>query len=317
MTAIIATQGLKKTFKTREGEVQAVKGVDLHVDEGQIFGFLGPNGAGKSTTMRMLTTLLTPDGGSATIVGYDLLLQPAHIREYIGYVSQSGGASSMSTGYENLILQGQLYGMKRAEADKRAQAIMTALELTPFANRLVRTYSGGQRRRLDLALGMMHQPRLLFLDEPTTGLDPQSRAHLWDEIRRLRAQGTTIFLTTHYLDEADTLCDYLAVMDGGQVIAEGAPAALKRKISGDQVRLGVANRPAAQALLEKQPYVLSVQDREDGLFLYVNDGDTALPELLRLLDNAQLSVQTISMAHPSLDDVFLQLTGRSLRENAN
>ena len=199
-TALIKTTGLVKTFKSRKGAVEAVRGVDLEVREGEIFGFLGPNGAGKTTTMRILTTLMPASGGTATVCGFDLRRDPGKVRRQIGYVSQVGGAEPMETWRENLLLQGQVYGMSGKEARRRAKELIARLDMDGFADRLVKTYSGGQKRRLDVALGIMHQPRLLFLDEPTTGLDPQSRARIWDEVRALHEQGMTIFLTTHYMD---------------------------------------------------------------------------------------------------------------------
>ena len=225
--ALIETQGLAKTFGTRGKSVEAVRGVDLRVEAGEIFGFLGPNGAGKTTTMRMLTTLLPPSGGKATVCGYDLLRQAPQVRRQIGYVSQQGGAEPLETPRENLILQGRVYGMSAGEARKRAAELVAALDMQTFADRRVKTLSGGQQRRLDVGLGIMHRPRVLFLDEPTTGLDPQSRARIWDEVRRLNAAGMTIFLTTHYMDEADGLCDRLAIIDNGAIVATDTPDALK------------------------------------------------------------------------------------------
>jgi ABC-2 type transport system ATP-binding protein len=322
---IIETQGLRKHFKARQAKgkpqiVEAVRGIDMQVQQGTIFGFLGPNGAGKSTTLRMLATLLQPDGGTATVAGRDLLREAARVRERIGYVGQAGGTDPSLTARENLAFQTRLYGLDRATAQKRAVELITELELDTFADRPARTYSGGQRRRLDLALGMAHRPTLLFLDEPTTGLDPQSRAHLWDEVRRLRENGTTIFLTTHYLDEADALCDRLAIIDGGQIVAQGTPDALKRQIAGDVVTLGLDSSNGAvhhaQDLLRGQPFVRDMQAREGQLQLYVERGEEALPTILRLLDNSGLGIQTIALSRPSLDDVFLRQTGRSLREAA-
>lgn len=318
---IIETQGLAKSFKSRLGGkqgtmVEAVKGVDLKVREGEIFGFLGPNGAGKSTTMRMLATLLPPSKGSATVVGHDLLREPARVRDRIGYVGQAGGAEESLTGRENLILQAQLYGMSFAAARGRANELIDALDLVEYSDRRMKTYSGGQKRRLDIAMGMAHRPALLFLDEPTTGLDPQSRARLWDEVRKLREGGTTVFLTTHYLDEADALADRLAVIDHGQIVTEGAPDALKRAIGGDVVTLGLASEDSAraQALLHEQPYVREARADEQGVQLVVDDGEHTLPALMRLLDGQALHIRTIAMSRPTLDDVFLRLTGRSLRE---
>lgn len=319
--AMIETAGLCKTFRGRRGMVEAVRGVDMRVEEGEIFGFLGPNGAGKTTTMRMLTTLLEPSGGQATIVGYDLRREPGKVRTAIGYVSQTGGAERTATGLENVVLQARLYGVSKFEARKRTAELFSLLELNALANRKVSTYSGGQRRRLDLAIGMVNRPKLLFMDEPTTGLDPQSRAHLWDEVRRLRNNGTTLFITTHYLDEADALCSRLAIIDNGQIVVEGTPDALKRQIAGDVVTLrldtydGVLQR--ARTLLNTQPFVRESQIEQDKLRLYVERGEESLPTILHMLDNAGMRVHTIALARPTLDDVFLRQTGRSLREAAN
>jgi ABC-2 type transport system ATP-binding protein len=221
--AMIETHGLRKTFKARGRTVEAVADVDLAVRAGEIFGFLGPNGPGKTTTLRMLATLLPPDGGSARIAGCDLRTEPRRVRERIGYVGQAGGTTPMATGRGELVLQGRLYGMSKAQARARAAELLAMVELEAAADRPTKTYSGGQRRRLDVALGLAHRPRVLFLDEPTTGLDPQSRAHLWDEVRALHRSGVTIFLTTHYLDEADALCDRVAIIDEGRIVAEGTP----------------------------------------------------------------------------------------------
>ncbi len=322
---IIETNKLRKVFNVRQGKnggdqtIEAVKGIDLQVRTGEIFGFLGPNGAGKTTTLRMLSTLIPPTDGQATIAGHDLLRNPKQVREVIGYVSQVGGVDVTATGRENLLLQAQLCGMARHEAEQRTNELLVALDLTSFADRVAKTYSGGQRRRLDLALGMVHRPRLLFLDEPTTGLDPQSRARLWDEVRRLRSEGTTIFLTTHYLEEADILADRLAIMDHGEIVAEGTPKQLKQQIAGDVISLGLETQNGAAQhahnLLNEQPYVREIHP-SDGLFqLYVEHGEETLPAVLRLLDGAGLSVRTVSLSRPTLDDVFLRRTGRSLRES--
>jgi ABC-2 type transport system ATP-binding protein len=316
--AAIEARALSKSFGTRRGTVEAVRGVDLRVEEGEVFGFLGPNGAGKTTTLRMLATLLPPSGGEATVAGRDLLREPARVRERIGYVSQAGGAEASATGRENLVLQARLYGLSKTEALGRAGELAGALELSSFLDRAVRTYSGGQRRRLDLALGMVHRPAVLFLDEPTTGLDPQSRARLWEEVRRLREGGTTVFVTTHYMDEADALCDRVAIIDGGRVAAEGTPAELKRGISGDVVDLSLDERDGApdraREVLAGQPFVRELEGEGEGLRLYVDRGEEALPAVLRLLDGAGLGVRGISLSRPTLDDVFLKQTGRSLRE---
>jgi ABC-2 type transport system ATP-binding protein len=315
---VIQTSGLSRTFKTRRGPVEAVAGVDLRVEAREIFGFLGPNGAGKTTTLRMLATLLPPTAGEATVAGCDLLREPHRVRERIGYVGQAGGTDPQITGRWELVFQGRLYGMGAADARRRAAELVTALQLEDCADRVTSTYSGGQRRRLDIGLGLMHKPRVLFLDEPTSGLDPQSRARLWEEVRGLRENGTTVFLTTHYLDEADALCDRIAIIDHGQIVAEGTPEELKRQIAGDVVVVGVPGeqQAAALALLQGQPFVREAGS-EDGLVrLYVDRGETAMPAILRLLDGASMELRTIQLHRPSLDDVFLRQTGRSLREEA-
>ena len=236
---VIQTSGLRKTFfsKGRGGkkEVEAVKGIDLSVMKGEIFGFLGPNGAGKSTTQKMLSTLLCPTGGEAKVLGYDLAEQQEQIRQNIGCVSQAGGADLSSTGLENLILQAQLYGLDDLTAKKYASEFVERFQMSSFIERPAQSYSGGQKRRLDIALGMIHHPQLLLLDEPTTGLDPQSRAYLWGEIRKLKDAGVTIFLTTQYMDEADKLCDIIAIIDDGKIIVTGTPSELKSSVGGDTI----------------------------------------------------------------------------------
>ncbi len=315
---MIQTQGLTKTFKARKRAVEAVRGVNLEVNEGEIFGFLGPNGAGKTTTMRMLATLLSPSSGNATVCGCDLLREPGRVRQQIGYVGQKGGAEASETGHENMLLQGRLYGMSKSETQKRMVELIGKLDLEPFADRLVRTYSGGQRRRLDIAMGMMHRPRLLFLDEPTTGLDPQSRARIWDEVRRLRDEGMTIFLTTHYMDEADGLCDRLAIIDDGKIESLDTPSALKQRIAGDIISLGLDLKHGAVArvteILRTQSFLRNLEQSDHGLQLSVDRGEEVLPEVLRLLDSNGVPIHTVTLARPTLDDVFLRMTGRSLRE---
>src|SRR4029453_1962561 len=240
---MIETRGLRKSFTSRQGRekkvVEAVRGVDLDVAEGEIFGFLGPNGAGKTTPLRMLATLIVPDGGSAVIAGADLLADPGQVRRRIGYVAQGGSTWDDSTAREELVLQARLYNISKADAQARADRVLGAFQLSEYADRKCKTYSGGQRRRVDIALGIIHEPKVVFLDEPTSGLDPQSRAHMWDEIRRLRSEGMTGFITTHYLDEADARGDRLSNMDSVEIVASGTPAALKREISGDVVFVGL------------------------------------------------------------------------------
>jgi ABC-2 type transport system ATP-binding protein len=318
-TTMIATRGLARTFKTRGGKVEAVRGVDLRVDAGEIFGFLGPNGAGKTTTLRMLATLIVPTAGEATVAGADLRREPQEVRRRIGYVPQGGSTDPAETGRGELVIQGRLYGMSKDAAQARATEVLRTLDLEGAADRHTGTYSGGMRRRLDVGLGIVHQPAVLFLDEPTTGLDPQARARMWGEIRALRERGTTVFLTTHYLEEADALCDRLAIIDHGRIVTEGTSDELKRQVAGDVLTLGVdAPRQQVIALIGTLPFVREVGEEEtDGLVrLYVDQGEHALPQLLRILDGAGLSTTSIALNKPSLDDVFLRQTGRSLRDEA-
>ncbi|MGC4865045.1 ATP-binding cassette domain-containing protein [Micromonospora sp. DT53] len=319
---MIETRGLRKSFRSRAGRetktVDAVRGVDLEVAKGEIFGFLGPNGAGKTTTLRMLATLIEPDGGEATIAGADLRKDPAEVRRRIGYVPQGGSTWDESTAREELVLHARMYGISKPDAQRRAARALDAFQLTEYADRKCKTYSGGQRRRVEIALGIIHEPKIVFLDEPTTGLDPQSRAHMWDEIRRLRGDGMTVFITTHYLDEADALCDRIAIMDNGEVVAEGTPTELKREISGDVVLVGLdlSATPQAAQTLDGEPYVNKLETADEGgLRLYVDEGATAIPQVLRRLDQAGLELRSIELHRPSLDDVFLTKTGRSLRES--
>jgi len=314
---MIETMALRKSFKTRGGTVDAVRGVDLAVADGEIFGFLGPNGAGKTTTLRMLATLIEPDGGDATVAGADLRRNPGEVRRRIGYVAQGGSTWDEVSAREELVLQARLYGIGKAEAQRLAARALDAFQLTDFADRKCKTYSGGQRRRVDVALGIIHEPKIVFLDEPTTGLDPQSRAHMWDEVRRLRDEGVTIFLTTHYLDEADALCDRISIMDGGEIVADGTPENLKREISGDVVTLGVAAGivEKAREVLDREPYTRRSETVESGVRLYVEAGNTSIPHMLRSLDAAGIEPTSIELHRPSLDDVFLAKTGRSLRES--
>jgi ABC-2 type transport system ATP-binding protein len=324
MTAeyVIETKGLRKTFLSKEKgakkEVEAVKGIDLVVRKGEIFGFLGPNGAGKSTTQKMLSTLLCPTDGEAKVLGYDLAKQQEQIRQNIGCVSQAGGADLASTGVENLVLQAQLYGLDSSTARKYADEFIERFQMSSFIKRPAQSYSGGQKRRLDVALGMIHHPQLLLLDEPTTGLDPQSRAYLWEEIRKLKAEGVTIFLTTHYMDEADKLCDTIAIIDNGEIIVTGTPEELKSSIGGDAIVLSFSSEETArtaEALLSQTVQVEKIQTTNSSVYLNIKEGERMMPELLRLLDAKNLGVQSITLSRPSIDDVFLRYTGRSLRED--
>ncbi len=306
--------------KVRRGQVivEAVKGIDLTVEQGEIFGFLGPNGAGKSTTLKMLATLLAPDGGSVRIAGFDVVAQPNEVRRRIGYVSQAGGTDREATGSENLMLQGRLYGLSAKEVAERIESLVASLDLGRIIDRLGRSYSGGERRKLDLALGMVHSPAVLFLDEPTTGLDPVSRVQLWSQIRTLRAGGTTVFITTHYLDEADNLCDRIAIIDKGSIVAEGTPLELKGRVAGDVVSLSLNHVEDALAkakeLLQPAEFVRDSIIDQDRLRLTVAQGEAALPAILRILEGSGIGVVSIALSRPSLDDVFLHVTGHSLTE---
>jgi ABC-2 type transport system ATP-binding protein len=320
---IIEASGLARTFSSRKRVVRAVRGVDLTVDEGEIVGFLGPNGAGKTTTLRMLTTLLRPTAGQATVAGANLLRDPLGVRRRIGFVPQAigqtmGGTDNQAKVIEELHDQAALYRIGKADGARRAGLLLRQLDLDGLGDRLVKTLSGGQRRRLEVALGLVHEPPIVFLDEPTTGLDPQSRSNLWEHIRRLRTDlGTTVFLTTHYLEEADALCDRVIIIDDGVTVAAGTPDELKRHVSGDVVTLRVSGPPGeARQLLAAQPIVRDVAASDEDLRLTVEHGEEALPALLRTLDGAGMTISSISLSRPTLDDVFLTLTGRSLRDDS-
>jgi ABC-2 type transport system ATP-binding protein len=324
---MIEVSGLRKSYRSRRGRkgttVDAVRGVDFSVERAEIFGFLGPNGAGKSTTLRMLATLLRPDGGDATIAGADLRRDPGQVRKRIGFVAQSSGTYGHSTGRRDLVLEARMYGVSKSAAQALADEVIAAFHLGDFADRQINTYSGGQRRRLDVALGVIHSPQVIFLDEPTAGLDPPSRARMWQEVRRLRDNGMTIFLTTHYLDEADTLCDRISIIDSGLIVAEGTPSDLKREISGDVVVVDLAAadtagvpEPAmilqASKVLTDQPYVESCETIEHTLRLYVDSAATAIPQIMRALSGKGIEPGAIETRRPSLDDVFLAKTGHTL-----
>jgi ABC-2 type transport system ATP-binding protein len=295
-----------------------VNGIDLSVEEGEIFGFLGPNGAGKSTTLRILSTLLSPDDGSVSIAGFDVRAEPRQVRRRIGYVSQAGGTDPLASGRENMTLQARLYGLSSVEARRRTEELIDALELSPFVDRFAKTCSGGQRRKLDIAVGMVHSPMVLFLDEPTTGLDPVSRSQLWGQIRLLRNLGTTVFLTTHYMEEADALCGRIAIIDHGRIVSEGSPLQLKHGIGGDILSITVnhiENAPeVAMGVLRDLPLVREITTEGGSLRLVVSHGGEALPVVIRALEGRGIGVADIALSRPSLDDVFLRATGHSLKD---
>jgi len=318
MYPIIKISDLRKKFPAKGSFVEVLQGVDLEVFPGEIFGFLGPNGAGKTTTLKILTTLLPLDSGEAFIDGLNIVQSQNEVRKRIGYVSQKGGADSRATGWENLILQGRLHGMSKKEASIQADSLVEIFALSECINRIASTYSGGQQRRLDIALGMMHKPKMLFLDEPTSGLDPQNRANLWTKIRQLKAEGITIFLTSHYLDEVDELSDRLAILDHGKIVASGTPSELKKQISGDIVTIGFNknfHEQAKELFNFGHQFIREAIWKDQDLRLYVEQGELALLHILRLLDQARIPLETVNMSLPSLNDVFLKKTGRLLRED--
>jgi ABC-2 type transport system ATP-binding protein len=307
----VAARALRRTFK---GGIEAVRGIDLTVSRGEVFGFLGPNGAGKTTTVRMLCTLLAPTAGSATVAGLDVTRDAAAVRRRIGVALQEIGLDPVQTGRELLELQCGLYGITGQRARARARELLELVGLSDAADRRTKTYSGGMKRRLDLASALVHAPEVLFLDEPTTGLDPASRLTIWDEVRRINAGGATVFLTTQYLEEADKLCDRLAIIDNGQIVAEGTPEQLKAEMGHDVVSVSVegADVEAAEQALAGLAGLERVLAEADAVALYVEDGASSIPEIVRRLERAQIRTGAISVARPSLDDVFLKATGRRL-----
>ncbi|MFC0624892.1 ATP-binding cassette domain-containing protein [Kribbella deserti] len=315
---MISTRSLTKDFVvSRTQTVHAVRGISLQVEPGELVAVLGPNGAGKTTTMRMLTTLIAPTSGSATVAGYDVASDSAQVRRRIGYVGQGNGAGHSQRVLDELTGQGVIYGLDRRAAKARAAELVEALDLSELTKRKVSDLSGGQRRRLDVAMGLVHGPRLLFLDEPSTGLDPQNRANLWDHILRMREQyGMTIMLTTHYLDEADSMAERVVVVDHGEVIADDTAENLKTNLAGDQLALTVAPGDLAQLrrFAESLPGAREVVADGNQLTLRVTDGPATLPVLLGTAKDAGIAVATAQVHRPTLDDVFLNLTGRSLRE---
>lgn len=312
--------GLTKTFKQGKSTVEAVKGIDLAVKEGELVAFLGPNGAGKSTTLRMITTLLRPTSGAAWLAGHNIADEPDAVRRKIGYVGQGNGGGNNQRVREELVTQGLCYGFGKAESLLRANELIAALDLTGMENRKVSTLSGGQRRRLDIALGIVHRPPVIFLDEPTTGMDPQSRANLWTHIQRLRAEtGATIVLTTHYLDEADAMAERVVVIDKGTVIADDSAAALKDTLAGDSISLTADSSDGAAELARIATSIDAVRSAEvtgESVELQVVGADKVLPQVITAAAARAVAVRSASSTRPTLDDVFLSLTGRSLRETA-
>ena len=314
MNPTIETRDLVKTYKPA---VKALDGLTFSVESGTVFGLLGPNGAGKSTTMKILTTLSRPDSGSARVAGLDVLSSADAVRRVIGYVAQRSGIDPESTGRENLILQGQLHGLHGAELHRRVDDLLDRFQLTHAAARPARTFSGGMQRKLDIALGLIHQPRVLFLDEPTTGLDPEARAALWTLIASLAESGLTILLTTHYLEEADRLAERIAIVDRGRVVVEGTPSDLKGDLKGDAVQVLFAeatDEAHVRAALSAVTGIRNIAVDGKSLRARADQGATAVPPILGALDAAGLKVASVQLSHPSLDDVYLRHTGRSFAE---
>ena len=317
-TLAVEARELRKTYPH---DVTALDGMSLAVPAGTVFGLLGPNGAGKSTTVKILTTLARPDGGTAAVAGHDVLRRPGRVRRAIGVVAQKSGADPMATARENLLLQGRLYGLRGAPLGRRADELLERFDLAAAGSRLVRGYSGGMQRRLDVALGLVHRPEVLFLDEPTTGLDPEARTAMWEEIARLAGgEGLTIVLTTHYLDEADRLAGRVAVVDRGRVVAEGTPEALKGELRGDAVHVELAVAPGEvdagllRAALTEFAGVREVALDGRRLSARAADGAAAVPRVLTALESQGAEVAAVTVARPSLDDVYLRYAGRRFAE---
>ena len=312
MTLVIDAQSLSRRF----GSFKAVDGLDLAVERGEIFGLLGPNGAGKTTTIRMLATLLSPSSGHVSVCGFDVIKDPKQVRKRIGYVMQQIATNRYYlTGRECVQMEASLYHVPRHEVPARAEQALDVVGLLPFADKRFPTYSGGMQKRLDIACGLLHKPELLILDEPTLGLDVQSRHHIWEHIFDLQRQGVTILLATNYLDEADRLCNRISIIDHGSVVVAGSPRELKRGVGADVVTVGTAEVPRLQGLIAGEPWVTRIAAAEDGgLHVYVVDASTAVPAVMRIAVDNNIELDRVTYSQPSLDDVFLMHTGRELRE---
>jgi ABC-2 type transport system ATP-binding protein len=308
MTSPIEAEGLVRHF----GDIVAVDGIDLVVEEGEIFGFLGPNGAGKSTAVRMLTTLLRPTAGRARVAGHDVVTEAGAVRRSIGVALQDAAIDPLMTGRELVRLQAVLHGINRVEADRRGDVLLARVGLTGAADRRVGTYSGGMRRRLDLALSLVHEPTVLFLDEPTTGLDPMSRLALWEEVRRLNNEGTTVFLTTQYLEEADELAGRIAIIDGGRIVREGRPEELKAAVGAHTLVVTVPSDQHERATEVLSAFGGARPGKGGSLAIGLDGGPTAMSGALRALEDAGVKVEHVELDAPSLDDVFADATGRRL-----
>jgi ABC-2 type transport system ATP-binding protein len=307
----IEVEGLEREFA---GGVRAVCGVDLEVAEGEIYGFLGPNGAGKTTTVRMLTTLLQPSGGRATVAGHDVVRDAAAVRRAIGVALQEAALDPLMTGRELIRLQATLHGMPKREGQARAEALLKRVDLLEAADRRVETYSGGMQRRLDLAAALVHEPRVLFLDEPTTGLDPVSRKTIWEEVDALNKEGTTVFLTTQYLEEADVLANRVGIIDRGELVAEGTPAALKADIGNPHLELAIVEGSAEHAGEVVGRLGKQLPSKDGKVLVELEKGATEVAGVVRALDDAGIQVESLELIEPSLDDVFVAKTGYHLAE---
>jgi len=312
--AAVETSSLRKSY----GDVQALRGVDLRVETGSVFGLLGPNGAGKTTAVRILTTLLAPDAGSARVAGFDVVRDARKVRQHIGLAGQYAAVDENLTGFENLEMVGRLYHLGRGHSRDRARELLASFDLSEAGDRLVRTYSGGMRRRLDLAAALVARPPVLFLDEPTTGLDIRSRIGLWDAIEALVSEGTTVLLTTQYLDEADRLADRIAVIDQGLVIAEGTPDELKTQVGGERLEIHLCDEQRGDEAVVALASVASDQPfLEDGTVrVPVAERRGTIADAVRRLDEAGIAIDDISVSTPTLDDVFLTLTGHAVEQEA-
>jgi ABC-2 type transport system ATP-binding protein len=305
----IEARGLARTF---EGDVRAVDGVDLGVARGEIYAFLGPNGAGKTTTVRMLTTLLRPTAGSARVAGHDVVSEAAQVRRAIGVALQEAALDPLMTGRELIRLQATLHGLPRDEGRRKAEALLKRVDLLDAADRQVGTYSGGMRRRLDLASALVHEPRVLFLDEPTTGLDPVSRKAIWEEVNRLNTEGTTVFLTTQYLEEADQLADRVGIIDFGRIVAEDTPGRLKAQIGRPHLEIKLLDGGVEHARKVVAQFGKPLPDRDGAVLVELERGAAEVAPVVRALDQAGLTVEALDLVEPSLDDVFLAKTGHHL-----
>jgi len=317
MDFVIETKNLTKKY----GELTAVDSLNINVKEGEIFGFLGPNGAGKTTTISMLCTILKPTAGTAIVNGFDITKQRSQVRKSIGIVFQDPSLDDRLTGIENLKIHSGLYGVPRDEREKRIEEVLEIVELKERAKSIVRTYSGGMKRRLEIARGLIHYPKVLFLDEPTLGLDPQTRTHIWDYIRKLaKREKITIMLTTHYMEEADELCDRIAIIDAGKIITLDTPINLKNSLEGDLITIDCKDTKECNStntlaeLFKKLDFVSNVKTMDGKLNLYVKNGETAIPKILDLARENNINIHSIGVRKPTLNDVFIKYTGREIRE---